>query len=86
MYNRQAFPDPRTPLSQSLHYSEVVMLVGLIQAKLSTEVQGLSFVCSTSEVYYPYALWNIQNLGAVPPYDYKIYIYTVRGEKKKKIL
>ena len=34
-----------------------------------TEVQGLSFVCSTSEVCYPYALWNTQNIGAVPPYS-----------------
>ena len=35
----------------------------------STEVQGLSFVCSTSEVCSPYLLWNIQNLGALPPYS-----------------
>ena len=34
---------------------------------LSTEVQRLSIVCSTSEVGYLYPLWNIQNLGAVPP-------------------
>ncbi|RPB00545.1 hypothetical protein L873DRAFT_1804963 [Choiromyces venosus 120613-1] len=33
-----------------------------------TEVQRLSFVCSASEVCRPYPLWNIQNLGAVPPY------------------
>jgi len=32
-----------------------------------TEVQRLSIVCSTSEVGCPYLLWNIQNLGAVPP-------------------
>ena len=35
---------------------------------MRTEVQRLSFVCSTSEVGYLYPLWNIQNLGAVPPY------------------
>ena len=33
-----------------------------------TEVQRLSFVCPTSEVCCPYPLWNIQNLGAVPPW------------------
>ena len=34
----------------------------------STEVQHLSFVCSTSEVCCSYLLWNTQNLGAAPPY------------------
>ena len=34
---------------------------------VDTEVQHLSFVCSTSEVGCPYPLWNMQNLGTVPP-------------------
>ena len=34
------------------------------------EVRGLSFVCSASEVCWLYSLWNIQNLGAVPPYEH----------------
>ena len=38
----------------------------LIQA-YAAGVQRLSFVCSTSEVGCPYPLWNVQNLGAVPP-------------------
>jgi len=38
-----------------------------ISKRVSTEVQRLSFECSTSEVCCSYTLWNIQNLGAVPP-------------------
>jgi len=35
--------------------------------RYSTRVQRLNFVGSTSEVCYPYALWNLQNFGAVSP-------------------
>jgi len=33
------------------------------------EVQGLSFVGSTSEICRPHPLRNLQNLGPVPPYS-----------------
>jgi len=32
-----------------------------------TEVQLLSFVCSTGRKASKTSLWNVQNLGAVPP-------------------
>jgi len=35
----------------------------------TTEVQLLSFVCSTGNKGSKPRLWNIQNLGAVPSYD-----------------
>ena len=37
---------------------------------LSTEVQLLSFVCFTGGKGSQPRLWNIQNLGAVPPYHF----------------
>ena len=52
---RQAFPDPRTLLSQSLHYSEVFMLVGLIQDKLPLKPRNFdlcfpSSLCQCSSI------------------------------------
>ena len=41
-----------------------------------TEVQLLSFVCSTGGKGSKPRLWNVQNLGAVPPYN---------AEKGKKL-
>ena len=38
-----------------------------------TEVWGLSFVGSTGEVRHPHHLWNLQNLGPVPPYTSQAY-------------
>ena len=35
----------------------------------ATEVQGISFVGSTSEVFHPQPQCNLQNLCPVPPYD-----------------
>ena len=37
-----------------------------------TEVQLLSFVCSTEGKGSKPRLWNIQNLGAVPPYGERL--------------
>ena len=37
-----------------------------------TEVQLLSFVCSTGGKGSKPRLWNIQNLGPVPPYTYNL--------------
>jgi len=45
----------------------------------TTEVQSLSFVRSTSEFCWPYALWNIQNLGVVPPYTVHSRSQSFRG-------
>ena len=41
-----------------------ILNIGPCFSWYNTEVQGLSFVGSTSEVCWVYALWNIQNLGA----------------------
>ena len=39
-----------------------------LQHRTEVRVQGLSFVGFTSEVRSPRRLWNLQNLGPVPPY------------------
>ena len=38
-----------------------------LTVKVFTEVELLSFVCSTGGKGYKPRLWNIQNLGPVPP-------------------
>ena len=43
-------------------------LCGLDLYPVCTEVQLLSFVCSTGRKGSKPRLWNIQNLGPVPPY------------------
>jgi len=44
-----------------------------------TEVQGISFVGSTSEVCCPHPLCNLQNLCPVPPY----YLLQARSDRKQ---
>jgi len=49
-------------------YSSTVLEYRMIAQRIAIEVQRLNYVCSTREFYCPYTLWNIRNLGAMPPY------------------
>jgi len=55
-------------VSRVVSVRENFVVGALRMSTYEVKVQRLSFVFSTSEVYRSYALWNIQNLRAVPPY------------------